>query len=153
MKVNEIDTKALSELYFIISKMPVEYQEKIPTTLMHNIITNMDKNYTWNINEDILPETKALLTVVIREYFGNEKFNKKIQEYINFYEDKINKEKKKIYSTNIRFKNNKEDKSKNCVKNEIDVNSNNKKSLVIINQKWYTKIILFVRKIFHMNSK
>lgn len=141
MNISEINAKSLSELKDIISKMPDEYKNKIPKNLKNNIEKNCDPNYSWNEKKEILPETKALLVVIIRKYFNNEDFNKKIEEYINFYKTIDNEE--NMYNVKFPLQNTASTKANfKETKNIVE-----EKSLEILDQKWYSKIIRFFKKI------
>ena len=100
MITKEINAKSLAEVYYIISNLEEKYKNKIPDAVTDNIIKYMDKNYEYIDGKEILPETKALLAVLIEKYFDNIEFNKKLKEY-NFI--KTNEEKEKKYNTDAIF--------------------------------------------------
>ena len=95
----------------------------------------MDKNYEYIDGKEILPETKALLAVLIEKYFDNIEFNKKLKEYNQYYFIKTNEEKEKKYNTDAIFS------SKNNIEKENSL-------IEIQNNKWYEKIWSFFRNIF-----
>lgn len=136
MITKEINKDALAEVYYIISNMEDTYTNKIPDCVKENIIKYMNKDYKYDENEELLPETKALLAVIIEKYFENIDFNNKLKEYIRYYNIKDNEIKERKYNINEMFTNN---------KNTITTDS----SLIVITEdKWYEKFLKFVKNIF-----
>lgn len=135
MDTKEINAKSLAEVYYIISNLEEKYKNKIPDAVTNNIIKYMDKNYEYIEEKEILPETKALLAVLIEKYFDNIEFNKKLKEYNQYYFIKTNEEKEKKYNTDAIFS------SKNNIENENSL-------IEIQNNKWYEKIWSFFRNIY-----
>lgn len=141
MITKEINKDALAEVYYIISNMEDTYTNKIPTCVKENIIKYMNKEYKYNDDNELLPETKALLAVIIEKYFENADFNNKLKEYIRYYNIKDNDIKEKRYNINEIFPNN---------KNAIPKDS----SLVVIAEdKWYEKLLRFLKNIFNKGNK
>ena len=135
MITKEINAKSLAELYYIISNLEEEYKNKIPVNITDNIIKYMDKNYEYINEKEILPETKALLAVIIEKYFDDVDFNKKLKEYTKYYFIKTNEVKEQKYNANNIFISN------NSVEKEHSL-------IEIPNNKWYEKIWYFFRNIF-----
>lgn len=141
MITKEVNKDALAEVYYIISNMEDTYTNKIPTCVKENIIKYMNKEYKYNDDNELLPETKALLAVIIEKYFENADFNNKLKEYIRYYNIKDNDIKEKRYNINEIFPNN---------KNAIPKDS----SLVVIAEdKWYEKLLRFLKNIFNKGNK
>ena len=136
MITKEINAKSLAEVYYIISNLEEKYKNKIPDAVTDNIIKYMDKNYEYIEEKEILPETKALLAVLIEKYFDNIEFNKKLKEYNQYYFIKTNEEKEKKYNTDAIFS------SKNNIENENSL-------IEIQNNKWYEKIIIKIKNLFN----
>lgn len=84
MFTKEINAKSLAEVYYIISNLEEKYKNKIPVNITDNIKKYMDKNYEYISEKEILPETKALLAVIIEKYFDNINFNEKLKEYTKY---------------------------------------------------------------------
>lgn len=135
MITKEITAKSLAEVYYIISNLEEKYKNKIPVTIIDNIIKYMDKNYEYIDEKEILPETKVLLAVIIEKYFDNIDFNNKLKEYNKYYFVKTNEEKEKKYNTDTIFA------QKNNIEREHSL-------IEIPNNKWYEKILSFFRNIF-----
>lgn len=134
MFTKEINAKSLAEVYYIISNLEEKYKNKIPVNITDNIKKYMDKNYEYISEKEILPETKALLAVIIEKYFDNINFNEKLKEYTKYYFIKSNEEKEKKYNSNNIFV------SSNSIEKEHSL-------IEIPNNKWYEKIWSFFRNI------
>ena len=87
--------KALVELNEIIKHMQPELKNKIPKEIQEEFEENMDKEYTFTYDENIslkeqniMPETQGLLSVLYSNYLCSEEEKKKWQEYDNFYKQK-----------------------------------------------------------------
>lgn len=135
MFTKEINAKSLSEVYYIISNLEEKYKNKIPVNITDNIKKYMDKNYEYISEKEILPETKALLAVIIEKYFDNINFNEKLKEYTKYYFIKTNEVKEKKYNSDNIFI------SSNSIEKEHSL-------IEIPNNKWYEKIWSFFRNIF-----
>lgn len=97
--------KALVELNEIIKHMSLELQNKIPPEIQQEFIKNMDKEYHFTYDETVpleeqnmMPETQGLLSVVYSNYLCSEEEKKKWREYDNFYRQEQNKK------TNVEVK-------------------------------------------------
>lgn len=135
-------SRSLAEADVLLNQLEPEYKDKIPNSFWKYIQENKDKNYKFYIdfsknleNQNIMPDTIAILTYVNIEYLLNEEqkkvFNQMLQE-----DERISELKKKEkYSIDIFNKKQKEKKS----------NSN---FPIVINEKWYIKIINQIKKIF-----
>lgn len=85
-----INSKAYTEVYYIINEMSDELKSKIPQSIKKNIKENMDKNYQFDVESkdietiDLLEDTEKILSVLYTDYIATE------------YERKIIKAKEKI---------------------------------------------------------
>ena len=135
MITKEVNTKAITEVYYIISNLEEKYKNKIPTNIINNMVKYMSKDYEYMPDKDLLPESKALLAVLIEKYFGDEEFNKKLKEYNQYYESKSNEIKETKYNSNELF-------AKPNITKKEDV------ALVpITKDKWYKKVFSFFKNI------
>lgn len=141
MITKEINKDALAEVYYIISNMEDTYTNKIPTCVKENITKYMNKEYKYKDGNELLPETKALLAVIIEKYFENADFNNKLKEYIGYYNIKDNDIKEKRYNINEIFPNN-----KNAIPKDTSL-------VVIAEDKWYKKLLRFFKNIFNKGNK
>ncbi|MBO4293655.1 MAG: hypothetical protein J5881_04655 [Clostridia bacterium] len=89
--IQEEYSKAFSQLSEIIKNMKKELKEKIPEDLIEAIEKAKDKNYIYKYKpgiplnqQDLLPETKSLLSVLYSDYLCDEDERKKWKEYDRF---------------------------------------------------------------------
>lgn len=136
--------KAYREVYEILKYVPEEDLSKIPQDLIKTIETNMDKNYTYNIQEEIefeeqpmLRETRAILAVLYRDYWATEDERARI----------IEKQKKDIQIAEEKKK--EEYKYENLFKKKKQLDNQGIKELTVYQKEpWYMKFINFMKKIF-----
>lgn len=143
--IQEEYSKAFSQLSEIIKNMKKELEEKIPRDLIEAIEKSKDKNYIYKYKpgiplnqQDLLPETKSLLSVIYSDYLCNETERKKWQEYDRFEADILEKIKKSKNSNEI-FNNN-DSKSKA----QASPNTN-----LIVKEKWYVKFWNKIKGLFN----
>ena len=105
MEMKEVHRKAFKEAYVILKYLNKKDYRKIPRITIKTIKKNMDLDYYYEVNEnfelyeqDMLPETKALLTNLYRDYLASEEERKKIIEKQN--KERIKNEKKKEEKNN-----------------------------------------------------
>ncbi len=135
-------SKSLVEADVLLNQLEREYKDKIPNSFWKYIQENKDKNYKFYIdfsknleNQNIMPDTIAILTYVNIEYLLNEEQNKVFNQMLQEDEKISELRKKEKYSIDIFNKKQKEKK----------LNSN---FPIVINEKWYIKIINQIKKIF-----
>lgn len=95
MVITKENKKALAELQVIIMKMSPELQNKIPMEVKRNISANMDKTHFYETDMEMLPETRALLSVIISKYLAGANDKEKFKQLDNLYSEK-NEEKKSL---------------------------------------------------------
>jgi hypothetical protein len=106
-----IDSKAYTEVFYILNQMSDNMREKIPTHIMENIKNRMDCNYNFKINENIkntelLPDTEKMLSVLYIDYFANTSEKSTIKELEKNIYIQNELEKKKKYNYNDIFSEN-----------------------------------------------
>lgn len=99
--------KALVELNEIIKHMDADLQNKIPEELKEEFIRKADKEYVFYYDEDmpleeqdIMPETQGLLSVIYSNYLCQEEEKEKWKAYDKFYKQKL--EEKKQNTSNVK---------------------------------------------------
>ena len=99
---------ALKEVYVILDNLVEEYYDKIPPELIETIYQNMNGDYEFEINEKqdlfkqkILPETKAILFNLFRDYLSEPWQKEKIIRMQKEERQKNELEKKELYSTDV----------------------------------------------------
>ena len=94
-------SKAFSQLSEIIKNMKKELREKIPNEVIKAIEKAKDPNYIFKYNpnisleqQNLLPETKSLLSVIYSDYLCDETQREKWKEYDRYEFELIEKNKK-----------------------------------------------------------
>ena len=131
--------QAFCEVYDVINHMSKEMQEKIPKSFINLIKDNRDLDfkfyidYSIDIKEQLLEETKVILSLIYRDYLCDKEKREKLlardSEEIR-REETILQEKYKI-----DFENRKKDIQEENLPIKVEKG------------KWYIKIIDFIKKI------
>lgn len=148
-----METKAYTQVYTILEMLSEEEKKKIPEKILIGIKNKMDKKYEFEINEEnieevvLLEDTERILSVIYTDYLAsNEEKN-----IIKNKEDSLKKEKEKVkqekYSYSI-FRSNKERLENKNIDEEIK-NKENKVEYLVCKEKWYNKIINFIKKLIN----
>ncbi len=143
--------KAYKQVIEILKYAPQEIVDKIPQEMIKTFKANMDDKYDFRIDinktfeeQDLLEETKAILANIFRDYWATpeqkerilekEKNDREIEENIKrekYNPDNLFKKKQKVIQQNEKIQNN--------------------LPVEIKKEKFYKKIINFMKKIFHIN--
>lgn len=119
-------TCAYKEIYEIMKLLPKELIDRIPKEKQDFFYNNMNKNYLFNITQEtfnannILEETKAILTILFRDYWATPEQREKIFEFENEAKKRIEEKAQIKYNPNNLFK---------------KENNYNKESLKVSNEK------------------
>lgn len=140
MYITKEKQKALAELHVIIMKMNPELQQKIPMDVKRNISANMDKSHFYETDMEMLPETKALLSVIISKYLADSKDKQKFKQLDSLYREKKEEQKSLKYNSKDIFE---KEFSKNSEKFKINSESN----IVLYKQTFFTKIKNRIKKL------
>lgn len=144
-------SKAYKQVIEILKCAPQEIVDKIPQEMIKTFKANMDDKYDFRIDinktfeeQDLLEETKAILANIFRDYWATpeqkerilekEKNDREIEENIKrekYNPDNLFKKKQKVIQQNEEIQNN--------------------LPVEIKKEKFYKKIINFMKKIFHIN--
>ncbi len=134
--------KCLVELDEILEHLSEEYLRKIPNEIRQAIKYEKDKNYIWEYDEtkdltsqNLDRKTVAMLSYLNMEYLLNEE-QKVYMEHLH----NLNEKKSEKYNLDDLFKN-KTQKQDNFALIEVKEN------------KWYDKIITFLKNIFKKTKK
>ncbi len=101
---------AYKEIYEILKIFPQELVAKIPQEKVDFFYNNMDINYKYDISVDtfdgktMLEETKAILTILFRDYWAMPAQREKILDYENSIRDKLEEETRIKYNPDNLFK-------------------------------------------------
>lgn len=133
-------SKAFRETYVIVNDLAEELYVKIPKSFINLIKNNMDKDYNITLaqiqEQGELPETKAILALIYRDFLCDNETRKKLIEQENL---EIQKENEKYYDM---FKN----KQRNVSKEQKQTVN---QLMVIEKEKWYMKLWNKIRKLFY----
>ncbi len=104
---------AYTEVYTILQELNEEEYNKIPTEVINAIEENRNLEYNFELDEDLelkeqtlLPQTKAILFNLFRDYLATSEQKEKIIKMQNEERAKIELKKKQEYSTDIFHNNN-----------------------------------------------
>ena len=139
----EMDSRAYTEVNYIINEMSSEMKNKIPSQILRNIENRMDKNYDFRIEEEefenaeLLEDTEKILSVLYTDYLASDE-----EKIIIKNKEKILENKKKETLANIELK---EIFPKMQETNETTQIEENKELLNSKQVNWYIKIINFLK--------
>lgn len=101
---------AYKEIYEILRIFPKELVAKIPQEKIRFFYNNMDNSYEYNISKEtfdgqtMLEETKAILTILFRDYWATPVQKEKILSYENIERNKLEEETRRKYNPDNLFK-------------------------------------------------
>lgn len=143
--------KAYKEVIEILKYVPKESVNKIPKSMLDTFNAKMDNNYEFFIDtnkgieeQELLEETKAILANIFRDYWATPYQKERILEKERYDRQKIEEEKRANCNYDIFKKDNK-------VENKEDEVSNNNLPIEVKKEKFYKKIMNFIKKTFYIN--
>ena len=101
---------AYKEIYEILRIFPKELVAKIPQEKIRFFYNNMDNSYEYNISKEtfdgqtMLEETKAILTILFRDYWATPVQKEKILSYENIERNKLEEETRRKDNPDNLFK-------------------------------------------------
>ena len=135
-----------TEVYTILQDLDNEEYNKIPPVLIKTLEENMNKDYEYELDDDLelkdhkmLSETKAILFNLFRDYLATSEQKQKIIKMQNEERAKNELKKQQKYETDI-FKNKKVEQQANAIQDE--------KSLTKYKENIFQKIINKIKKLF-----
>ena len=118
---------AYTEVYTILQGLNEEEYDKIPSEVIKAIEENMNKQYEYVLDDELelkehtmLPETKAILFNLFRDYLAMPEQKEKIIKMQNEERQKNELKKQNKYNTDI-FENKKKEKTKQIEKSSKDL--------------------------------
>ena len=141
--------KAYKEVIEILKYVPEESVNKIPQTMLDTFKTKMDKEYNFIVDinkafeeQELLEETKAIFANIFRDYWATPYQKERIEAKEEYDRKQIEKLKQEKYNPNNIFKT-----------REMQINDKNINNLPIEvkKEKFYQKIISWMKKIFNIN--
>ena len=117
--------KALVEVDAVLSCLDYNEYKKIPANIIDAIENNKDEEYTYDYDEEIeyeewllMPETKAILYNIFKQYLATEEQRKYLQQKERLENYKIESEKIKKYNSENLFKKEKVQEAEKVVQEE-----------------------------------
>ncbi len=145
--MEEVYENAFSEVYEILTHMPISYVSKLPKKFLEFIEENRNKEYVYHADmsksiseQDISIETKAILSNLYRDFWASKEEKKEIIEREAKEREKYQKEIEEKYSYDNLFKGRK--KEENAIEETT--------SIVEYKESIFTKIINKIKSIFHI---
>lgn len=138
--------KALVEVDAVLSCLDYNEYKKIPTNIIDAIENNKDEEYTYDYDEELeyedwslMPETKAILYNIFKQYLAIEEQRKYLQQKERLENYKIESEKIKKYNSENLFKKEKEVK-------KVEQEENNE--LIVKRDSSFKRILEKLKSIF-----
>lgn len=146
--IRKIDKKAFKEVYVILSYLQDEDLEKIPEEVMEALEDNMDIDYEYEMNEEVdlesqetLPETRAILYNLFRDYLCETWQKEKIIRMQNEERQKKELIKKQKYGTDAFLNKTKNDENKEKLESKST-------EIVKYKESFFKKIVNKIRRLF-----
>lgn len=115
---------AYTEVYTILQELNEEEYNKIPLEIINVIEANKNEEYEYELNEELelkeqvmLPETKAILFNLFRDYLATPEQKNKIIRMQNEARQKNELKKQQLVNTDV-FANKHKEKNKNIIQKE-----------------------------------
>ncbi len=152
--INNVYSKAYTEVLEIIKYFPKEEYSKIPLEKIEFYKKNMDKDYHFTINpeidldkQNISMEANAIMVNLFKDYFANEQQKLKIEQILDLNQEKKEQEKREKYNPNDIFKKREKIESNNAQTTEVNTNT----ALIEYKESFFKKFKNFIFKILHIN--
>ena len=148
--------KAYKEVIEILNFVPKESVDKIPQSMLYTFNVKMDRGYNFKVDinkgfeeQELLNETKAILANIFKDYWATPYQKKRIEAKEKYDRQKIEEKKKAKYNPNIFNKN----KIQNDAINGQQEKKINNLPIEIKKERFYNKILKFLKKIFHVEGE
>ena len=133
---------AYTEVYTILQDLNTEEYNKIPPKIVKAIEENMNEEYEYELDEDLelknqpmLPETKAILFNLFRDYLATSEQKEKIIKMQNEERQKSELKKQQQYNANV-------------FQNKTKENINQSKELIEYKENIFIKLINKIKSWF-----
>lgn len=143
---------AFSEVYEILEHLNKDDYEKISKEFLEAIKTNRNEDYVFSLktnvelkDQDLMPETRAILFNLFYDYYADEKQKQIIQDIWNTQKRKEDIEKQAKYDVDV-FKSEKEKTENYEVSHSLE--NNGSTEMIISNKEnFFTRIINKIKRI------
>ena len=137
---------AYTEVYTILQELNEEEYKKIPPEVVEAIKENRNKEYEYELDDELelkeqpmLPETKAILFNIFRDYLATPEQKAKIIRMQNEARQKNELKKQQMYNTNVFV---------NKLKENQTVNNNETMQIVKYKESIFKKILNKIKSFF-----
>ena len=145
--------KAYTEVYTILQDLDEEEYNKIPPEVIETLDTNRNKEYEYFLDDELelkdqpmLPETKAILFNLFRDYLATPEQRTKIIKMQNEARQKNELKKQQMYNTDV-FANKSINKTTKVDENEVKTN-NEEKQIVEYKENIFKRILNKIKSLF-----
>ena len=144
---------AYTEVYTILQDLNEEEYNKIPPEVIETLDANRNKEYEYFLDDGLelkdqpmLPETKAILFNLFRDYLATPEQKIKIIRMQNEARQKNELKKQQMYNTDV-FANKSINKTTKVDENEVKTN-NNEKQIVEYKENIFKRILNKIKSLF-----
>ena len=144
---------AYAEVYTILQELNEEEYNKIPPEIVEAIKVNRSEEYEYFLEDELelkdqpmLPETKAILFNLFRDYLATPEQRTKIIKMQNEARQKNELKKQQMYNTDV-FANKSINKTTKLNENEVKTN-NNEKQIIIYKENIFRRILNKINSLF-----
>ncbi len=144
---------AYTEVYTILQDLNEEEYNKIPPEVIETLDANRNKEYEYFLDNELelkdqpmLPETKAILFNIFRDYLATPEQKTKIIRMQNEARQKNELKKQQMYNTDV-FANKNINKTTKVDENEVEAN-NEEKQIVIYKENIFKRILNKIKSLF-----
>ena len=144
---------AYTEVYTILQDLNEEEYNKIPPEVIETLDANRNKEYEYFLDNELelkdqpmLPETKAILFNIFRDYLATPEQKTKIIRMQNEARQKNELKKQQMYNTDV-FANKSINKTTKLNENEVKTN-NNEKQIVEYKENIFKRILNKIKSLF-----
>ena len=144
---------AYTEVYTILQDLNEEEYNKIPPEVIETLDANRNKEYEYELDDELelkdqpmLPETKAILFNLFRDYLATPEQKIKIIRMQNEARQKNELKKQQMYNTDV-FANKSINKTTKLNENEVKTN-NNEKQIVEYKENIFKRILNKIKSLF-----
>ena len=145
--------KAYTEVYTILQDLDEEEYNKIPPEVIETLDANRNKEYEYFLDDELelkdqpmLPETKAILFNLFRDYLATPEQKTKIIRMQNEARQKNELKKQQMYNTDV-FANKSINKTTKVDENEVKTN-NEEKQIVEYKENIFKRILNKIKSLF-----
>lgn len=146
--MEETYRKALTEVYTILEFMPINYIKKFSPKFIKFIEKNKSEEYKYQVDitkkieeQDILMETKTILSIIYRDYWCTKEQKIKILQKEQSEREQYKSEIRIRYNSDNIFKNNE----------RINIKENHNVEMIEYKEGILRKFISKIKEIFHIS--